>query len=344
MKKVLLTNYSLKGYSGSELDTISTANYFLRNGYEVDIFCYEYDNELIDKIDKNIRIIRYHDNKLLNDYYDIIWSHHFPLLYLVLFIRKVKAKYIHYISLSSYLSIESLPLFYKNLSLNSCNSKESKGNFLKSGFKRNKINILYSSFENEWFMSNEPSKVLKKICIISNHLPDELAQVADIMKKNGYLVDIYGILNDYRLVTPDIMKEYDLVISIGRSIYSGLSLNKACYVYDQFGGDGYITKNNIRKSLDYNFSGRYSSKKVSAQEIYEDIINNYDLAIKDLNYCHEFACKNFNLERNYNKILRKMKYKKINNKRLYKNNQKYIKTYNTLIDYMDKWYIKTNNL
>ena len=34
MKKVLLTNLYIEKYSGSELDTVTVANYFVENGYD----------------------------------------------------------------------------------------------------------------------------------------------------------------------------------------------------------------------------------------------------------------------------------------------------------------------
>ena len=38
MKRGLLTNAYISGDSGSELDTVEVAHYFLNNGYLVDIF------------------------------------------------------------------------------------------------------------------------------------------------------------------------------------------------------------------------------------------------------------------------------------------------------------------
>ena len=41
-KKILLTNVYMKNFSGSELDTITIANYLSDNGYDVTIFSLEF--------------------------------------------------------------------------------------------------------------------------------------------------------------------------------------------------------------------------------------------------------------------------------------------------------------
>ena len=57
MKKVLLTNFKLINYTGSELDTLTVANYFLDKNYDVTIYTLEYGYPLLNNIDKRIKII-----------------------------------------------------------------------------------------------------------------------------------------------------------------------------------------------------------------------------------------------------------------------------------------------
>ena len=46
MKKILFTNVGFKNYAGSEIATMTLANYFLRTNYEVHIFTIEYGEPL----------------------------------------------------------------------------------------------------------------------------------------------------------------------------------------------------------------------------------------------------------------------------------------------------------
>ena len=82
---ILLTNNRIKNFTGSEIDTVTIANYFISLNYNVDIFTLEYSEPLINNLDEKVRIICYKTADLLLSDYDLIWSHHFPLLDYVLF-------------------------------------------------------------------------------------------------------------------------------------------------------------------------------------------------------------------------------------------------------------------
>lgn len=344
MRRVLLTNYSYKGFSGSELDTLNIAEWFINKNYEVDIFCFEYGNELSKITDNRIRIIRYHDNSLLFSKYDIIWAHHFPLLYLVLFIRNVEAKYIHYVSLSSVVFIEDLPNYYKELTKVSVLSEEAKIRFITDGYDGKYINIFNNCVTNDFFVSKEKlSKKINKICFVSNHAPDEILQLQKLFLKDGLVFDIFGIGFKYEIITSNLLKEYDVVISIGRTVNYSLSLGIPCYVYDHFGGDGYLTSNNIKDSFDYNFTGRFSRIKKTSIELYEDILNNYSICVKEQKYCRKFAKNNFDLDYKLNSFLKEIVDKpEVNICNIKENYKNIIKKNNTLIEFMDKYYLSIN--
>lgn len=344
MKKILLTNYRYKGFSGSEIDTLNIAEWFVNNGYKVDIFCFEYGEELAKITDKRIRIIKYHDNSLLCPKYDVIWAHHFPLLYLVIFIRNVKAKYVHYVSLSSFVSIEALPCYYKELTMVSTLSEEAKKQFISEGYDGEYINIFNNCVTEDYFSSKKKlSKKIRKICFVSNHVPDEIVQLQKLLLKDGISFEIYGIGYKYEMITPKVLKKYDVVISIGRTVNYSLSLGIPCYVYDLFGGDGYLTSKNLQKSFNYNFSGRLSKVKKTALELYEDILNNYVDCLKEQEICKKFAKTNFDLDHNLNRFLKEIKDKPEVDMDQIKNDYKIaIKYNNTLIEIMDKYYLAIN--
>lgn len=344
MKKILLTNYSYKGFSGSELDTLNIASWFLEKGYEVDIFCFEYGEELAKITDKRIRIIRYHDNSLLRSHYDIIWAHHFPLLYLVIFIRNITAKHIHYVALSSFVSIEALPCYYKELTKVSVLSEEAKNVFIAEGYDGKYIDIFNNCVTSDFFEKKEKlSKKIYKICCVSNHVPEEIKKLQKLFLKDDVIFEIYGAGYKYELLTPKLLKEFDVVISIGRTVNYSLALGIPCYVYDHFGGDGYITSQNIQGSFNYNFSGRFSRKKRTSLELYEDITNNYSKNLKEQKFCKKFAKNNFSLDNKLNKVLKEIKHKpEVNVDKIKKDYKIIIKHHNTLIEMMDKYYLLIN--
>lgn len=320
MKTILMTNAYIKDYTGSEIDTVTIAKHFIKKGYNVDIFTLEKAYPLLYDIDKRIRVLDYSENNLLYNHYDYIWAHHYPLLDYILFEKKIKADYIHYVSLSSYENFEAYPDYYKNLSLVSVLSKEAKLKNLEEGYDVENINIFPNYVELDTLVNTyKPDNVLRKICIVSNHVPQELEDIKKYFEKENISVKIYGKNHTYQLITPELLCEYDLLISIGKTINLALAIGIPCFVYDRFGGDGYILSSNIKKSFEYNFSGRYIGKKYSAVELVEKIKLGYNDCIKETNECQKFAQDNFVLENIIEKAIELMQKKVMNYDEFYTN-------------------------
>ena len=320
MKKILMTNAYIKDYTGSEVDTVSIANYFVENGYCVDIFTLDKGYPLLKSVDHRVRVIDYLENDELNDRYDYIWAHHYPLLDFLLFDKKIKAKYIHYLSLSSYANYEAYPDYYQSLSLVSTLSYEAKEQNRIEGYDNKYFNIFPNYImEKELKVLHNAKNKIESICVVSNHVPNEVERIKAIFEKKGISVDIYGKKHIYKLVSADLLLQYDVIISIGKTINLGIALGIPCYVYDHFGGDGYITKKNINNSFKFNFSGRYSRCKYSDIELVENIIQGYGECLKDIEECQKFAKEHFLFETIINKAFENMHKQPMDYEKLYQN-------------------------
>ena len=306
-KSVLLTNYNMINYTGSEIDTLTMANYFLDQGYKVSIFTLDSGFPLIDKISNKIQLIDYKDSHLLDSHYDLIWSHHFPLLDYLLFSKKIEADYINYSSLSAYEPYECFPFYYKELNHLTILSQEAFDLAKSEGYDTKKIHIFTNYSPQKYFKRDvKISQKLKNICIVSNHIPTEILELSEILLENNYHIDIYGSGYNYTEVDDDLLVKYDLIISIGKTINYGLSLGIPCYCYDRFGGDGYINQGNIKNSFKYNFSGRYSGIKMTGQELFDDITVNYNNTLKECNQLRNWSFNNFCYEENMSKTLKQI--------------------------------------
>ena len=151
MRKILLTNFNIVNYSGSEIDTITVAEYFFNKGYEVDIFTLKKGKPLIDKVSKDIRVITVEEKEMLSDKYEIIWGHHYPLLDYILFTLKIKSNYVFYISLSSFEPYEGLPEYCNDLSLIGAISEEVKNKLISEGCSADKIVMFPNYATKEYF-------------------------------------------------------------------------------------------------------------------------------------------------------------------------------------------------
>lgn len=319
MKKILLTNFNMINYSGSELDTLEIAKYFLKKGYLVDIFTLKKGRPLTDLIKEDIKVITLNEINLLSKSYDLIWAHHYPLLDYILFTLKIKSNYIFYISLSAFEPYESVPIYHDSLSLIGAITNEVQDKLIEEGVRENNIYLFPNYVTKEYFDYQEkPLSEIKKICIVSNHVPLELQELKELGKKEGIEVDIYGLKFIEKLIDVNILASYDIVVSIGKTIYVSLAMGKPSYTYDLFGGYGYITKENVESAFYYNFSGRGFGKKLTALEILNDLKENYTNSLKDLKYLKEYAKNNFSLVNNMPKILKIIETKKINEQELLK--------------------------
>ena len=147
-------------------------------------------------------------------------------------------------------------------------------------------------------------------------MPDELKEFKILCENENIRVDIYG--NGYisKYIDSHVLEDYDVIISIGKTVYYALAMGKLVYCYDYFGGYGYINKDNVEEAYKYNFSGRGFGKKKTAEEILSEIKDEFLITQKDLMKLKEFSYDNFNFENNMDKLLVKIKKNKIDNDKL----------------------------
>jgi hypothetical protein len=98
-----------------------------------------------------------------------------------------------------------------------------------------------------------------------------------------------GLGHDYRLVQPADIASADAVISIGKSVAYVIAQRKPVYMYDHFGGDGWLTPENFVHSQTHNFSGRPSCNKRTAGAIAHEIQDGYAGAAEGMLRLGEFV-------------------------------------------------------
>jgi len=307
-KSILITNHHLKNFAGSELTTLELSKFFLSRGYEITVATFIYDYPLKKYFDENnVKVINVLEKELDNKNYDIIWSHHSPVLYHILN-QNLKTKKIIYSSLSSYEPLEFPPLFINDLSLCLANSNETINELIKLGVDRKNIYYFPNSLPKTCFhhFKDNTTPKLQKIAIVSNHIPKEIIETIDLLKKNGIQTDIFGMNYKYELITCDKLIKYDAIISIGRTVQFALALGIPVYCYDHFGGPGWIKKDNLDINEYYNFSGRPEKRKIESEMIFKELINNFLTTWKDREYLHKIALERYDLEKNILDIFTKI--------------------------------------
>lgn len=152
---------------------------------------------------------------------------------------------------------------------------------------------------------------LEKLLIVSNHPPKELLEAKDLLIKRGITVDGYGEgQEEYSRITPEILAKYDAVVTIGKTVQYCLTNNTPVFVYDWYGGLGWLTPENYQTTRSFNFSGRFTSQKTSA-EIVKNLIDGYADAVKFQTASLEEFAEDFLLDNVLEKIFTSLKPKKL---------------------------------
>lgn len=304
---ILLTTHFLKNFTGSELAIYDLAREFIARGYEVSVASFDNQMPLLQFFEEiNVRIIDL--NSIGSEYFDLVWSQHFTTIE-SLIAKGLRAKKIIFSSLSPYESLESPPLCVDKISLFLTNSDETKDTLYTMGVPQDSIVVFPNPASSEYFKyvaHYTNTKSPKKIAVVSNTTQLEIEECANILSKSGVIFDFFGFYKNIKMITPDILNNYDLVITIGRTVQYCLALGKPVYCYDRFGGPGYILEKNIKLARYYNFSGRCTKTKKSPAEMASEITNIFEEAVKNISFNKKYAEENFCLRDNVEFILNKI--------------------------------------
>lgn len=306
--KILVTNISLITFGGSEIDTLTVAKYFKALGHDLTVTCFKYGNPMKQCFeDEGLKVVALFDEELKDKNYDLVWAHHADILNYCIFTEKINAKKIVHHILSPYEYLESITPYYGNISYYICNSIETKRKIISEGVKEDKIEILSNSAPIGYFECYHEDKCLKstpdRVAIISNHVPEEVLQFYNNYKD---IVDIIGIEGTQQEVTPSLLDNYDLVITIGKTVQFCFAQGIPVYCYDRFGGPGYITEDNLSLASEYNFSGRGFNCVRTAQELEIDILSNYKKSLANLKFLKNYANQYYNYNKNMDAIMNKV--------------------------------------
>jgi hypothetical protein len=157
------------------------------------------------------------------------------------------------------------------------NSLETRQKLGALGLDLSRTETLGNPAPQEFFDYPQEEKSNSYFLFVSNHPPAEIIETMEIFLKTGINFIHLGMGSRWavsRRVTPDDLAGASVVISIGKTIQYSLAMKKNVYIYDHFGGDGYISSvENFKENAFYNFSGRNSRNTASASEIVSQLMS-----------------------------------------------------------------------
>ena len=284
-KRFLITQPMIHGFNGSTMATFELATYLLSRGASVHVYSFvlkEPAKHLFLSNDIQIYLPEVADKMRLKDY-DYIWVHSEILpAWILEDLTKKHTSGPHFIFLHMS-PLESIPDEHpwvyglekqlSNLSLyiaeSTLESNEKYEKVANTAFYRNPAPINYSIF------AGKPRQELKKVLVVSNHPPAEILSLRDELQKKDIIIDFFGEKQDnYHQITPDVLEKYDAVITIGKTVQYCLVNNTPVFIYDHYGGPGWLTEKNYTAAKEKNFTGRCSKKMTTAQ-ILDRLLNDF---------------------------------------------------------------------
>jgi hypothetical protein len=302
MKKSTIIINDFTGFNGSQIVCLEIANYLAVRDHHVTIRAERHSQLLSPYLHKNVVIA---DSRVDICDFDFVWAMHGHFALNTSDLEKLKLWKGTFISmhLSGTTKAESFHHYFSvrfsNCRIFNCeNAMELLEDKLKiNGKSYNLKNAAPSKFHN-----NSPSdtKKLKKLLIVSNHVPLELLDAINILKDLHIDVRHIGIEKEkggeYKLIEPEDILKTDAVVTIGKSIQYALCSTRPVYCYDHFGGPGWLSDANFQLAEYKNFSGRCHPIKKNSNQIADELINGFlnakSFVISNWNKFH----KNYDLE------------------------------------------------
>lgn len=306
---VLIACSRLVDLAGAEVTTLELAAAFKKMGWAVSVAAFELSGDMQSRLD-NLEA-SYFD--LANDNafsgtaaFDLAWLHHNVSAYRILLDKSASIKKAVFSSLSFFEPVETPPVSSLKFSRYLVNSEENLSYFVRRyPDLRDAVSVFHNSspasFWDEKPIQRAPS--LCRLAIISNHIPHEVRQLIPSLSVRHVSVDVFGLDGRRERVTPRILREYDAVITIGKSVQYCIALQIPIYCYDHFGGNGWLTPESFDRERVHNFSGRGGRGTVDAQTLMTELLEGYANALGGVSRLYELGRRHFVLEENITKVL-----------------------------------------
>lgn len=281
MKNVLLLTNHLFTWAGSETIIIELAEHFREIGFDVSIYANFQSAEFLSPlIDRGIRIIAAPRDVRICEF-DLVYCQHQVLsLFAGQLLRMAKSERgprIVYGHLSPYQPLEFPGAIIEDCFADAiiCNSEETKRRMIEFGLDRNRLQLFANPAPESFFQTYRPARKNPTVLVVSNHLPSEVKQALDGLVEAGFRVRFFGDEYVNHRVTPIDLEMSDMVVTIGKTVQYAIASERPVYVYDHFGGPGWLSSENFDRAAEFNFSGRCTGTKKSSELIKKEILEGY---------------------------------------------------------------------
>jgi glycosyltransferase involved in cell wall biosynthesis len=289
MPRILITTNHLREIRGSELVTLELAEEFLQRGWHVDVYTNLFLPPMADRFaaleGTGRGTLRVADDPY-DDFgldYDLIWIQHSllpPSVIRRLAERESRAAVVWH-HMSALIEMELPILADIEVELSDLETYVSPRTLeLQQRFGITGPSLIFANPVPRRFteFDHTAAEVVKRIAVVSNHPPREVLEAAGLLAAGGIEVDVIGEATRVHEITPELLREYDAIVTIGKTVQYALCVGIPVYVYDHFGGDGWLTGENFAAESRTNFSGRATMRQLDAETVAAELVEGYAAA------------------------------------------------------------------
>ena len=290
LRVLVLTNH-FSDFAGSEIVALQTAQWFARRGDTVTLSANSIGAPIKRQATDFQLTIQISDIDLSD--FDLVWCQHDLLsqLPLTAFERASRhwLPHVVLVSLSPYEPYEHVDgALARALSAEVyANSPETAAEVVRRSaglITRGMVRVFHNAAPAEFWdakPSRAPSVAPKSLTVISNHPPQEVVSCLTRLEQSGVSVRRIGHGHEVCLVQPDDIAQADAILTIGKSAPYAIAQGKPVFVYDHFGGDGWLTRANFSANVAHNFSGRPARRRLTPDALAAELVSGYPMAVSE---------------------------------------------------------------
>lgn len=176
------------------------------------------------------------------------------------------------------------------------------------GLDQRKLQIFPLSVSDEFCRQSVTvgSNVLSRALLVSGETSDDISALRSLLAAKGISLEFINTHNSEKLITPEYLQQFQLVLGASRTAVQALSLGIPVYITNAVFGGGYITDSTFEEALNRHFSADKGVTQSSAEMWLNEIIENFSDAqqwAKD--YRHQ-AVENWSLNKILNQVINQL--------------------------------------
>jgi hypothetical protein len=308
IRRVLVTTFYFNDFSGSAIVALDLARALRDAGAEVMIAACRLDDPMRAVArEAGITALCLYDAGHIDQLFpevDLVWAQHWPAASVAMLHRPPLFRWLVLSSLSPFEPFESIGCLAEEADAIVFNSAENadaqRPHLAHCAAPRH---VLPNSLPEHWFDgASAPTGSLGRLVVISNHADVDLQKALIAVARTGVELVRIGRYGRHRLADPPLLDTADAVVSIGHSVQKALARQRPVFVYDRFGGPGWLRREEAERHAARNFSGRPDGRRPPGQ-LAAELLDGFAAATEATAGLAEFARRSFSLEANLADVL-----------------------------------------